>query len=240
MSTNRFQPRVCLLVFARTPRIGMVKTRMESVLSQHQCFLLHEALLRHTLSKVAGWALEGMERFVFFTFPLGQPPQLEIPKNISVDTQLGLDLGERMTHALQEKWGKGFRKILFIGTDSPLLEQTDVETAVRALDDHKVVIGPATDGGYYLIGFSAPESGVFSGIEWGTARVYQQTVNQMRRHSLRWHALRENFDLDTYGDLLKFLRLRSPSQPMNPASSLDSLFILIEGFVRQYPKENCL
>lgn len=195
--------------------------------------MLHEALLRHTLTEAAGWNLPGIVRFVFLTSALNQEEHAQVPENVSVESQSGSDLGQRLAHALSKKWNEGYRKILFIGTDSPLLGQRDIEAAIRALDDHEVVIGPAADGGYYLIGFSALRPCVFSGIEWGSARVYSQTVRRMNQHAVPFYALQESFDLDTYDDLLRFRRLTSETQNVNSDSSLGRLSLLVDRIIRQ-------
>ena len=80
------------------------------------------------------------------------------------------------------------------------------EAAFQALNEAEVVLGPATDGGYYLIGFSSLLPTLFSGISWGTSEVFRETVHRLEAASIRWQCLRENFDLDTYEDLVHFRR----------------------------------
>jgi hypothetical protein len=94
------------------------------------------------------------------------------------------------------------RHAVLIGADCPALGETDLEAAVRALATGvDVVLGPASDGGYYLIGMSTPHPYLFDGIRWGTPEVFATTLARCRRHGLRWHCLPEHADVDTPADL---------------------------------------
>jgi uncharacterized protein len=225
-----------LIIFAKAPLIGTVKTRMQPMLSKAQSLELHEALLQHTLNQVSAWCLPKVQRCVFFTPCAPDSLRKSIPRNIATDVQVGEDLGERLTHALSKKWYEGFRKVLFIGTDCPQLEQSDIEVAIRALDEQGAVIGPSSDGGYYLVGLSCLKPVLFSGIEWGTACVYEQTWERMKRHSVRCAVLRRHFDLDTYNDLLKFRRLVRET-PVKPA--LRELLAVIDRFLDLSQEQTC-
>ena len=230
-----------LLVFAKSPILGTVKTRMQPSLSNEHCLRLHQALLQHTLTQVEEWEILGLSKTIFFTDG-GQEARsairaLSLPSSISVEFQVGRDLGERMTFALNKKWAEGFRKVLFIGTDSPLIKVKDLRAAIEGLATCEIVIGPATDGGYYLIGFSALKPFVLSGIDWGTPRVYKQTVQLLRTHSTRWLRLGESFDLDTFDDLLRFHRTVSEAKPTSP--HLCELFSVVECLIRHAQARQC-
>ena len=210
MSPRTTSP-ACLVVFAKTPVRGGVKTRMRPFLSEDDCLRLHLLLLRLWMGRLRDWDLGPVSKTVFMT-PLGvdrvEPDlKLEAPEDVAIETQQGNDLGQRLSHALNQKWSEGFRKLVFIGTDSPLLEIGDLQAAFQALNEAEVVLGPATDGGYYLIGFSSLLPALFSGISWGTSEVFRETVHRLEAASIRWQCLRENFDLDTYEDLVNFRRV---------------------------------
>ncbi len=227
MSSSNKTNSVCLLVFAKTPISGTVKTRMAPRLSADQCLELHRGLVRYTLSAVAGWDIPGLHRFALFTEKLLGGFKHLVPPNVQVDFQDGIDLGARMASALNEKWCEGYSKIVIIGTDSPLLERSDIESAIKILDNHQVVIGPTADGGYYLIGFSALAPSVFFDIDWGTPRVYQQTLKRIRQLALTCGSMRESFDLDTPEDLEEFVQrhMTIPCSLLRPSSQ--ELFHLI-------------
>ncbi len=216
------ESQACLIVFARTPVRGSVKTRMRPVLSEDDCLRLHSLLVRLWMGRLRDWDLGQVHKTVCLT-PLGansaEPDlKLDAPEGVAVETQQGEGLGERLSNALNQKWNEGFRKLVFIGTDSPLLGIKDLQAAFQALDKSEVVLGPATDGGYYLIGFSALLPMLFSRISWGTSEVFRETVQRLETNSIRWQCLRESFDLDTYEDLVGFHRLlkESPSALPDP------------------------
>ena len=218
------ESRACLIVFAKTPVRGKVKTRMRPFLSEEDCLQLHSLLLRLWMGRLRDWDLGQMHKALFLT-PLGagrHDPDLvlDAPPGVMVETQQGSDLGDRLSHAFNRKWNEGFRKIVFIGTDSPALRREDLHAAFKGLDESEVVLGPATDGGYYLIGFSARVPVLFSGISWGTSQVFRETVQLLETNAIRWQCLRESFDLDTFEDLVTFHRLSKESPTVPDAEEL--------------------
>ena len=229
----------CLIVFARTPVRGGVKTRLRPFLSEDDCLRLHSLLVR-----LRDWELGQVHKTVFLT-PLaadcaGPGPKLEVPEGVAVETQQGDDLGERLSHALNQKWNEGFRKLVFIGTDSPVLGIEDLQAAFQALEQNDVVLGPATDGGYYLIGFSALLPMLFSSISWGTSEVFRETVQRMEANSICWQCLRESFDLDTYEDLVDFHRLLKESPSALPDPDDQELVALVACLVTSSGIPQCL
>jgi len=218
------ESRACLIVFAKTPVRGKVKTRMRPFLSEEDCLRLHCLLLRLWMGRLRDWDLGQMHKALFLT-PLGagrHDPDLvlDAPPGVIVETQQGSDLGDRLSHAFNHKWNEGFRKIVFIGTDSPTLRREDLHAAFKGLDESEVVLGPATDGGYYLIGFSARLPVLFSRISWGTSQVFRETVQLLETNAIRWQCLRESFDLDTFEDLVTFHRLSKESPTVPDAEEL--------------------
>jgi len=218
------ESRACLIVFAKTPVRGKVKTRMRPFLSEEDCLRLHCLLLRLWMGRLRDWDLGQMHKALFLT-PLGAgrhnpDPVLDAPPGVIVETQQGRDLGDRLSHAFNHKWNEGFRKIVFIGTDSPTLQREDLHAAFKGLDESEVVLGPAADGGYYLIGFSARLPVLFSRISWGTSQVFRETVQLLETNAIRWQCLRESFDLDTFEDLVTFHRLSKESPNVPDAEEL--------------------
>ena len=218
------ESRACLIVFAKTPVRGKVKTRMRPFLSEEDCLRLHCLLLRLWMGRLRDWDLGQMHKALFLT-PVGagrHDPDLvlDAPPGVIVETQQGGDLGDRLSHAFNHKWNEGFRKIVFIGTDSPALRREDLHAAFKGLDESEVVLGPATDGGYYLIGFSARLPVLFSRISWGTSQVFRETVQLLETNAIRWQCLRESFDLDTFEDLVTFHRLSKESPTVPDAEEL--------------------
>jgi len=225
----------CLVVFAKAPVRGGVKTRMRPLLSEDDSLRLHLLLLRLWMGRLRDWDLGPLHKTVFLT-PLGadcvEPDlSLDAPPNVAIETQRGEDLGQRLSHALSQKWNEGFRKLVFIGTDCPLLEIGDLQAAFQALNEYEVVLGPAADGGYYLIGFSSLLPDLFSGISWGTSEVFRQTVHRLEATSIRWERLRENFDLDTYEDLVNLRRVLNECPSALPGPHDQELIAFVVGLV---------
>lgn len=116
------------------------------------------------------------------------------------------DLGERLTRAFAESFADGARRVVIIGSDCPWLSDGDIKEAWNDLETHDLVLGPARDGGYWLVGLREPKPELFSGISWSTGTVLEQTLEHARVRGLRFHLLRELRDVDTLGDWYAFLR----------------------------------
>jgi rSAM/selenodomain-associated transferase 1 len=226
------ESKTSLIVFAKAPVPGTVKTRMQSILGETNCLLLHNALARHALERIRLLDLPNLDKAVFFT---GAPEEvltyakkLGIAADISVEIQFGENLGERLSNALEKKILCGYKKVVFIGTDSPLLGNDIIEEAIEGLGSHDVVIGPAMDGGYYLIGFSDLIPSILEGINWGSSLVFDQTLELMKKNSLHWKCLKKGFDLDTCEDLVDFYESVRATQAIQTESSLRELMELIK------------
>ena len=124
----------------------------------------------------------------------------------TLSPQGGGDLGERLTRAFAESFADGARRVVIIGSDCPWLSADDIELAWNDLETHDLVLGPAKDGGYWLIGLREPKPEVFKGISWSTDTVLEQTLEHARAGGLRFRLLRELRDVDTLGDWYAFLR----------------------------------
>ena len=191
-----------VLVFAKAPSVGHVKTRLAPRLGAWGAARLHERLTQHALrtalaARCGPVELHGTRRHALF---------LHYGKRLGVRlrVQRGADLGERMHHALARARGA-----ILIGTDCPELRAADLRRAARLLrGGTEVVIAPARDGGYVLIGARRSSPRLFAGIEWGSERVYAETVRRLEALRWSWRALREMQDVDRPADLgaLRWLR----------------------------------
>ncbi len=192
-----------LLVFAKFPGKGMVKTRLarrtgeETAVELYRCFV-GDAI---ALSRKAGYAPS-----IFFHPPEAREAMIEwLGRDLAYEPQEGNSLGERMYAAFRSAF-RACRRAVLIGTDTPDLPPSLVEDAFRSLRTHDAVIGPAFDGGYYLIGLSSgclvPD--LFQGLPWGTAPVFELTRHIFEEHGLDFHLLRRWGDIDDYDDLAAF------------------------------------
>jgi rSAM/selenodomain-associated transferase 1 len=193
-------PDVRLIVFARAPRAGRAKTRLIPRLGARGAAAFQARLIAHCLRTVTG---AGLCPVGLWCAPTRDDPFFrECGERFGIDLydQEPGDLGARM-HAAFASALKHADSAVLIGTDIPGLEAADIEAAFRALQgEAEFVLGPARDGGYYLIGMNRSEREVFEGIGWGSPTVYRDTVSRLRRRGRSWQALREQRDVDTPQD----------------------------------------
>jgi uncharacterized protein len=201
----------CLVVFAREPGRPGVKTRLKKVLSTAKRRELYEAFLKDT----AGIAnkVNCPVKIVAFESQGKEPVYLkQVFKGFLRHRQKGRNLGARMHEAFCFAESSGASRMVIIGSDSPTLPPERIRQAFRRIKCSNVVLGPADDGGYYLIGLKSPCPEIFKGIQWGTGRVLAQTLRQAKSlkkevcRLLPWH------DVDTPGSLLELERELSKSK----------------------------
>jgi len=198
-----------LIVFAKAPRPGLVKTRMSPPLSPEQAADLYGHLLDDVLEATEQIAADTDLRPVVAVHPAEACAELALrmPSSFSAIVQRGPGLSERMAWAVDEAAAGGAQRILLRGSDSPLLGRDSVEAALRALDDHDLVVLPDRDGGYGLIGLRRPVAGLFD-HPMSTATVLDETLANAHRMGLRCQTLEPGFDLDTVGDFARLERAR--------------------------------
>lgn len=192
-------PQRALLIFIKNPVKGKVKTRVARTAGPKRALAIYRELLRHTREV----ALQvPAERYVYYDSHLPEDddwPATHFHRRV----QQGVDLGERMWLAFHEALQRHDRALL-IGSDCPALAPAHLEKAFDLLDRHDVVLGPALDGGYYLIGLKHPHPALFTDIEWSTPLVLQRTVERIEQEGLS-HALIEPLpDVDTEEDWDRF------------------------------------
>jgi len=211
---------------------------MQPPLSDQECLILYNALLRHTLTKIRALDKPDIRKVLYLTGKLTDAHRhsldLAVTPDIQVETQVGIDLGERLVNALEKKFDEGFSKVIFLGTDTPLLSTKRVEHAIDALSHCEVVIGPTLDGGYYLIGFSFCAPAILQGIDWGTPQVYLQTVDLMRLHQVRWKSLAIGSDVDTFEDLKEFGQIIEDSPGFADAEEAKNLCQVTKELLAKY------
>jgi uncharacterized protein len=198
-----------LLVFAKTPKPRKVKTRLLAAVSAEVAAALHEACIADTLRLVR--TMRGCDVFFFAAGGTSYFRRL-VKKHgsgarVRVLPQRGVDLGARMEAAFRKCFALGYREVVVIGTDTPWMGRKLVRRAFAALRANDVVIGPAEDGGYYLLGMRKMVVEIFQGMPWSTERVLELTLQKIVALKLRKKLLRQDFDLDRPGDLRKAARM---------------------------------
>jgi hypothetical protein len=190
-----------IAVFARAPVPGQAKTRLIPTLGADGAARLQEQLIARTLATAC--AVPGSRVTLWVTDEPRHPFIAGVAHRFGVDVQaqVGRDLGERMHHAFAVAAGP----LVLIGTDCPALQPSGLAHAARSLQRHDVVIQPATDGGYVLIGLVRAQPSLFESIVWGGADVLRQTLQRIEALGLRCERLPVLDDLDTEQDLQRAL-----------------------------------
>lgn len=191
-----------LIIFLRTPEAGKVKSRIAETLGISQTLKIYRELISITLTRVIDLDC-GI--YLYF-YPRIDQTYLYDTRFIA-RVQQGADLGDKMQSAMAEVL-KAHPKAVLIGTDCPYLTPGILKDAFTRLDQHDLVIGPAIDGGYYLIGLRQSYPRLFTGIEWSTDRVLSQTLQAARDLNLSYSLLPELADIDYEEDWLKYVSPR--------------------------------
>lgn len=203
-----------LIIFIKYPKAGFVKTRLAQSIGKVNAARLYQvfvkAVVRRTESK-------SFQRMIFYS-PAGREKKIRnwLGRNIILYPQQGRTLGERLSQAFKFAFKNCAQRVIVIGSDSPTLDTRIILDAFRKLKDAECVIGPALDGGYYLIGLSSFYDGIFKGIRWGTKRVFNQTMNKLRQLKINYALLAESFDVDSYSDIILLKKEMQNAYRRNP------------------------
>ncbi|HEX2101928.1 MAG TPA: TIGR04282 family arsenosugar biosynthesis glycosyltransferase [Candidatus Synoicihabitans sp.] len=208
VTTNETKPVV--LAMLKAPRGGEVKTRLARDLGAETAVAIYRRLVERQLSAIPReWSVE-----VHFT-PADAQREMRawLGSRPSYHPQIGNDLGERLIHAIAGTFGRGARTSIVIGGDCPDLDDPTLREAANALATVDVVLGPAADGGYYLIGLRAPQPQLFRGITWSSATVLPSTLARIEESGLSYVTLPLKEDVD---DLASWRRAETRLRSMTP------------------------
>jgi rSAM/selenodomain-associated transferase 1 len=192
-------PKNTLLIFVKQPIPKRVKTRLGKSIGHRQAAQVYQKLLAHT-QKLA-LAVKA-QRQVWYGHAIA-PNDLWSRPEFSQHLQPQEDLGQRMAAAFQQAFNQGSQKVVIIGSDCPRLTTAIVEEAFATLAYKDVVLGPAIDGGFYLLGLRAWRP-IFKNVAWSTANVLSQTLKNVKDQGLSYQTLTTLSDLDTVEDLKQF------------------------------------
>ncbi len=182
--------------FAKAPRPGQVKTRLQPRVSAHDAAELQRALVADVWAKLQ--VFEDVAIYLYCDVPWAPYEQLAGPR---IALQRGADLGARMVHCFQELSGLGFDRILIVGSDSPTLPPEYVRQGLELLDRADAVLGPCEDGGYYAVGCRRPHPAMFDHVRWSTAQTLAQTQSALGAIGYSVLRLPPWYDVDTVNDL---------------------------------------
>ena len=191
------------ILFLKYPERGIVKTRLAKALGDdltyelYQCFLADISAMTHRIKVQTIIVHSGPEGILFPDFP-----------GIQCIRQRGSDIGERMYNAFADVFALGFERCALTGSDIPDLPAGLVNDAFDKMDSADVVLGPSSDGGYYLIGCKQQDlrASIFHDMHWSTAGVFAETVKNIDEAGLKLASLTRWTDIDEFDDLINFYK----------------------------------
>ena len=186
-----------LIIFYRNPELGKVKTRLAASLGDAKAYSIYLLLGEHTMSITQNLAIS---KALYYSDHIDLHDNWANSK-YHKQVQSGSDLGEKMANAFRSGFQSGYTSICIIGTDCLELTSTIIKEAFRRLLNHDIVIGPANDGGYYLLGMNNLHTSLFENKKWGTNTVLLDTLNVVRLLGLRCWQLDPLNDIDEEKDL---------------------------------------
>jgi len=193
-----------LIIFVKAPRRGSVKTRLARAIGAEAACEAYQKMVEELVERLA----------TIPTVELRFTPEDAVTEirqwrrdNWHSRPQGEGDLGQRLERAFADAFANGAQYVAVIGSDCPMITPDDIRSAWTVLETNDVVLGPAQDGGYWLIGLGEPRPALFQSIDWSTDKVLKQTLRRVRARNLKVELLRELRDVDTESDWLDFLDL---------------------------------
>jgi len=186
-----------LVIFVRNPISGKVKTRLAKDIGDERALEIYLQLLHHTLEITRSLSFR---KFIYYADEVSDYDLWSVP-GYTKRIQNGNDLGERMLNSFKELFDQGFTRIILIGSDCLQLKTNALEQAVTLLDSNTSVIGPASDGGYYLLGLNKLFPDLFVNKPWSTDQVFAKTVDDFINNGISYALLEELSDIDDATDL---------------------------------------
>ena len=184
-----------LLILTRNPELGKCKTRLAAKVGDQAALDIYKFLLDKTVSVTKDLKAE---KWVYYSEEVWRNDIWD-NKVYTKKLQMGNDLGERMMNAFKEGFQAGFEHIIIIGSDMYHLNQSDLEEAFSKFKNHNFVVGPAEDGGYYLLGMKSLKVELFQNKDWGTNTVLSDTLSDLTDEKVA--LLKEKNDVDYYEDI---------------------------------------
>jgi rSAM/selenodomain-associated transferase 1 len=184
-----------LLIFTRNPELGKVKTRLAKTIGNEKALSIYKFLLDHTQKVTKNLPCD---KAVYYSVKV-RDNDLWDARIYQKKQQFGEDLGIRMKNAFQDSFAAGYKKVLIVGSDLIDLSEDLIEKGFLQLASNDVVLGPAEDGGYYLLGMKLLHPNIFENKTWGTATVREDTLSDLKDKKV--HLLQELNDVDVFEDI---------------------------------------
>jgi rSAM/selenodomain-associated transferase 1 len=190
----------CVVVYGREPIAGRAKTRLAASIGDEAAADLYRVLLARSIHEAvsAGFhvvlALSGKPAVAW------QPPS-----GVALEIQRGVDLGERLRNTFDRRFSEGWSRVIVVGSDCPAMTASHIRSAATALERSDVVVGPAEDGGYWLIGQRTPGTDLFTDVPWSSRRTMEATRRRLLEGGVSWTEVEQLSDVDTIEDLRRAL-----------------------------------
>jgi rSAM/selenodomain-associated transferase 1 len=191
--------KTCLIIFAKEPESGRVKTRLAGKMDDNEIIELYKDFVRRTID-IAG-KVESDNKFLAYDSSGEAGFIKSIKGDLSLFRQEGETLGERMHNAFLYSKKSGNDATIIIGSDSPDMPFEYVEKAFNCLEKSDVVLGPSRDGGYYLVGLKQPDERIFKDVNWSSDKVFSETLKNIENIGKVASSVDEWYDIDTAQDL---------------------------------------
>jgi hypothetical protein len=204
-----------LCIFAKYPEPGKVKAGLEECLGPKQAAFLARAFLLDTISTslkvpgsdlyIAHWPPDSRENFedILCLFENEEKDAMIAEKagNVNLIPQSGEDFGERLINSSRILFDRGAERVIFVGSEGPLLQALILHATFELLKKNQAVVGPTFSGRYYLLGSDNHYPALFNGIEWSSRTVYKETVKRLNQNGLGWQELEISYDVDSPEEL---------------------------------------
>lgn len=193
-----------IVLMAKQPQSGHTKTRLTPPLTIEEAAELYTALLQDSLDLAT--SLQGVNLAIAISPPESRPyfKALTPPGTLLLPIS-GADIGICLAQTTAQLLNMNYGKVIALSADGPSLPPEYLHLAVNLLDTHPLVFGPSLDGGYYLVGLTQPQPDIFTGIDWSTTRVLEQSLQKAAELGLKAALTPDWYDIDTAQDLLRLV-----------------------------------
>ena len=190
----------CVVVYGREPIAGRAKTRLAASIGDEAAADLYRVLLARSIH-------EAVSTGFHVVLALSGKPGVawQPPSGVALEIQRGVDLGERLRNTFDRCFSEGWSRVIVVGSDCPAMTADHIRSAATALERSDAVVGPAEDGGYWLIGQRTPGTDRFTGIPWSSDATMEATRNRLRDAGVSWSEVERLSDVDTIEDLRRAL-----------------------------------
>jgi len=213
----------CVVVFGRPPVPGRVKTRLARAIGGEAASEIYNVLLTHSVRQAD---LTGFHAVL----SLSDEPVAgwEPPSGVALEAQRGADLGARLADSFDRRFSQGWSRVIVVGSDCPGMTADHIRAAAADLESFPAVMGPAEDGGYWLIGQRAPGADLFSGIPWSRRGTMEATRQRLGELGIEWTEIDRLVDIDTVEDVERVLAAETIDAELR--SALASIVAGVDGY----------